>query len=50
MLQRDKDGRRRMDSTQLRKILGHKNTVMIDRTYAHLLDSDLADSAIRALS
>lgn len=50
MLQRDKDGRRRMDSTELRKILGHKNTVMIDRTYGHLLDSDLAASAIRALS
>jgi integrase/recombinase XerD len=50
MLQRDKDGRRRMDSTELRKILGHKSTVMIDRTYAHLLDSDIADSAIRALS
>ncbi len=50
MLQRDKEGRRRMDSTELRHVLGHSSTVMIDRTYGHLLDSDIADSVIKALS
>ena len=49
MLRRDKDGRRRMDSTELRQVLGHSSTTMIDRHYGNLLDSDIAKSVLRAL-
>jgi site-specific recombinase XerD len=49
MLRRDKDGRRRMDSTELRQVLGHSSTTMLDRHYSNLLDSDIAESVLRAL-
>jgi site-specific recombinase XerD len=50
MLRQDKDGRRRMDSTELRLVLGHSSTTMIDRHYGNLLDSDIAESVLRALA
>ena len=39
-----------MDSTELRQVLGHSSTTMIDRHYGNLLDSDIAGSVLRALA
>ncbi len=50
MLRRDQDGRRRMDSTELRQVLGHSSTTMIEQHYGNLLDSDIAQSVQGALA
>ena len=38
-----------MDSTELRQVLDHCSTNMIDRHYGNLLDPDIARSVLEAL-
>jgi integrase/recombinase XerD len=41
--------RRKVDSTKVRRVVGHSSTQLIDRVYGHLLDSDLASEVLEAL-
>ncbi len=37
-----------VDSTKIRRVVGHSSTQLIDRVYGHLLERDLADSVLAA--
>jgi integrase/recombinase XerD len=37
-----------VDSTKIRRVVGHSSTQLIDRVYGHLLEQDLADSVLAA--
>lgn len=39
-----------LDATKIRRVVGHTNTQLIDRVYGHLLEQDLADSVVAALT
>ncbi len=39
-----------MDSTKIRRVAGQSSTQLIDRVYGHLLERDLADSVLAALT
>ncbi len=39
-----------VDSTKIRRVVGHSSTQLIDRVYGHLLERDLADSVLSALT
>ena len=41
--------RRKVDSTKVRRVVGHSSTQLIDRVYGHLLDFDLAGEVLEAL-
>jgi integrase/recombinase XerD len=42
--------KRRVDSTKVRRVVGHSSTQLIDRVYGHLLHSDLAGEVLDALA
>jgi integrase len=42
--------KRRVDSTKVRRVVGHSSAQLIDRVYGHLLPSDMADEVLEALS
>ena len=39
-----------VDATKIRRVVGHSSTQLIDRVYGHLLERDLADSVLTALT
>ena len=39
-----------VDATKIRRVVGHSSTQLIDRVYGHLLERDLADSVLAALT
>jgi integrase len=39
-----------VDSTKIRRVVGRSSTQLIDRVYGHLLERDLADSVLAALT
>jgi integrase/recombinase XerD len=39
-----------VDATKIRRVVGHSSTHLIDRVYGHLLEQDLADSVLSALT
>jgi integrase len=39
-----------VDATKIRRVVGHSSTELIDRVYGHLLDGDVADSVLNALT
>jgi len=42
--------RRGVDATKIRRVVGHSSTQLIDRVYGHLVEGDLADSVLGALT
>ncbi|MBO0703092.1 MAG: tyrosine-type recombinase/integrase, partial [Candidatus Dormibacteraeota bacterium] len=42
--------KRKVDSTKVRRVVGHSSTQLIDRVYGHLLHSDLAGEVLDALA